>query len=118
MLTICAWGVLALVHFIPAVALVRPSLITTMYGVDPGSTTYLLLQHRAALFSIIVIASMWAIFRPETRQLATVAVGASVTSFLVLFVGARAPRSLRAIAFIDVVALPFLGIVAWNALAP
>lgn len=50
MLTISAGSVLALVHFIPVVAFVRPSLLVMMYGVAPDSTTYLLLQHRAALF--------------------------------------------------------------------
>ncbi len=55
MLTIGAWIVLALVHSISAVALLRPSFITTMYGT---------------------------------------------------------------IAIFDVAALPFLGIVAWNAFSP
>ncbi len=47
--TLC-WLVLALIHALPALAFFTPSLITRLYGAEPGSQVFLLMQHRAALF--------------------------------------------------------------------
>ena len=42
-----AWILLALIHALPAIALVRPSLLTTLYGVEPQAPAFILLWHRA-----------------------------------------------------------------------
>ena len=115
--TIC-WAVLALIHLLPATALFRPSLIGSLYGVDPGSAAFLLLHHRAALFLAILVVCAWAAWRPEVRPLASVAVAISMLSFLWLYVSAGQPPALRPIAIADLVGLPFLAIAAWLAFRP
>ena len=55
-----AWALLALIHAMPALALFRPALLTRLYGAVPGDDSYLLLQHRAALFLVVVIVAVWA----------------------------------------------------------
>lgn len=110
-----SWAILALIHLIPALALVRPSLLETLYAIDPHSPTYVLLWHRAALFAMAVVICVWAIFRPEVRLLASVAMAISMVGFLMLFVLNGSPPSLRMIAIFDLAGLPFLGFAAWNA---
>ena len=109
------WAVLALIHLAPALALFKPALLSKLYGVDAGSITYLLLHHRAALFAALFVACLWAVFRPESRQLATVLVGSSMLSFLWLYAQAGMPESLRLIAIVDLIGLPFLLAGAWLA---
>jgi hypothetical protein len=109
------WVALILVHAIPALALFRPSLISKLYGVDPDSPLFLLFQHRAALFVVICVVCLWSVFKPEIRQLACVAVGFSMVSFLWLYWAAGAPASLRSIAIVDLVGLPFLAVAGWLA---
>ena len=110
-----SWAILALIHLIPALALVRPSLLTTLYSIDPQSPAYILVWHRAALFAMAVLICTWAIFRPEVRVLATAAMAISMIGFLALFVINGSPPSLRMIALVDLAGLPFLGFAAWNA---
>ena len=111
-----AWGVLALIHLLPAVALVRPSLLSSLYGVDAGSPVYLLIWHRAALFAMAVVICIWAALRPEVRPLASVAMTISMVGFLLLFLLNGSPPNLRTIALVDFAGLPFLAIAAWDAL--
>jgi hypothetical protein len=115
--TVC-WVVLGLIHLLPATALFRPRLIGSLYGVEPGSTAFLLLHHRAALFLALLLVCAWAAWRPEVRPLASVAVAISMLSFLWLYAGAGQPPALRAIAIADLVGLPFLAIAAWLAFRP
>ena len=109
------WAVLALVHVIPALTLFKPALLTALYGAQAGSVTYMLLHHRAAMFVGVFIACAYAIFQPGSRQLAAVVVAVSMVSFLVLFALSGNPVSLRLVALVDLIGLPFLVIVAWNA---
>ena len=115
MMTAVCWGVLGAIHAVPALALFRPALIPALYGVEAGSDTHLLLQHRAALFLVVLVVCAWAAFRPETRQLAAVAVGVSMLSFLLLYWLAGAPSALRGIAAGDLAGLPFLAFAGWRA---
>ena len=110
-----SWLLLAALHLVPALALFRPSLITTLYGVAPGSVAALLLQHRAGLFAVIMVACLWAAFVPGVRQLACVTVGLSMTSFLLLYWSSGSPPALRGIAIADLIGLPVLAWVAWQA---
>ena len=109
------WALLALLHAVPAFAAVRPSLIASLYGVDRGGDTYALLQHRAALFGVVLVVSLWAMIDPATRRLASVAVALSMLSFLAIYWHAGAPSSLRSIAIADIAGLPVLLAAAWLA---
>lgn len=109
------WALLGVIHAIPAFALFRPALISSLYGVEPGSDNFTLLHHRAALFLAIVAICAWAIFRPEVRQLATVAVAISMVSFLAIWWLAGAPFALRSIAVADMIGLPVLVVAGWMA---
>jgi hypothetical protein len=110
-----AWFFLALIHALPAIALVRPSLLTMLYGVDAATPAYTLLWHRAALFAVILLICCWAALRPEVRQLAAVAVAISMAGFLVIYWVQGMPASLRTIAIADLVGLPALAFVCWSA---
>jgi hypothetical protein len=118
MFTQISWGALLLVHIIPALALFQPALITKLYRVEATSPLFLLFQHRAALFLVVCVICAWSVVRPEVRQLATVAVGFSMISFLWLFWVAGSPSSLRTIALIDLIGIPFLAYAAWQAFKP
>ena len=109
------WGLLALLHGVPALATVRPALITRLYGVEPGGDTFALLHHRAALFAVVLVVSIWAIFDPAVRRLASVAVALSMLSFLAIYFTAGAPSSLRSIAVADMIGLPVLLSATWLA---
>lgn len=110
-----AWLALGLIHLLPAAALFRPALLRRLYGVEVGSVTFTLLQHRAALFLGIVVICLWAAIRPEVRPVAVVCVGISMGSFLVLWWQAGAPVTLRSIAVADLIGLPVLLAAAWQA---
>lgn len=109
------WVLLALNHALPAFALFNPALLAKLYGVAPGSDTFTLMHHRASLFLAIFVTAIWAVFRPEVRPLATAAVGTSMVSFVLIWMRAGAPRSLRPIAIADSACLPFLLYAGWQA---
>lgn len=109
------WILLALVHTGPALALVRPSLLSRLYGISPGDPAFLLVQHRAALFLCICVVCLWAAFDPGVRRLAVLTTGVSMLSFLVLYRLAGGPPHLQAIAITDFVALPVLAASAYLA---
>ncbi len=108
-------AILALIHLIPAVAVIQPSLLTSLYGIDAQSPFYVLMWHRAALFAMAVLICTWAIFAPEVRALAAVAIAISMGGFLTLFLINGSPESLRMIPLTDVAGLPFLAFVGWSA---
>jgi hypothetical protein len=64
MLAVVCWVALLLIHLLPALAFVRPSLLSILYGADIGSVTFILLHHRAALFFVVVVTSGWAAWKP------------------------------------------------------
>lgn len=117
MLTVSAWLLLAALHLLPALAFVRPELLVRLYGAQPGSDTFLLLQHRAALFVVVMIACLWAAADPEVRRLASVLAATSMVSFLILWFAAGSPAALRSIAIADLAGLPLLAFVAFKAFA-
>lgn len=112
-----AWVMLALIHATPALALFRPGLLTRLYGSVPSDASFLLLQHRAALFLVVVIVALWAMADPAVRRLAAVAVGVSMLSFLWLYAMAGRPPAFRTIAIADLVGLLALMFVGWKAWA-
>lgn len=109
------WIALGLVHAMPALAFFKPALISRLYGVDAGTDNFTLLHHRAALFLVVVVVCVWAAFRPEVRQLASIAVGISMASFVVIWWLSGMPPALRTIAVADLIGLPVLLYAAWQA---
>lgn len=109
------WLVLAMVHGVPALALVQSALLTRLYGIAPKDPAFVLVQHRAGLFVCVVVTCIWAMFDPGVRRLAAVVAGISMLSFLVLYRLAGNPPSLQTIALIDLAALPVLAASAYLA---
>lgn len=114
-MTIAAWLLLAALHLLPALALVQPSLLTSLYGVEAGSTAFVLLHHRAALFAVVVMLCVWALVDPGVRRAASVAVGISMISFIALWLANGSPAALRSIALADLAGLVPLVWVGWAA---
>ncbi|QLC23876.1 hypothetical protein HFP57_01725 [Parasphingopyxis algicola] len=110
-----AWVVLALVHLLPGIAFFMPSMISRLYGVEAGSSVFPLLHHRAALFAVVLIICIWAAAESDVRRLAAVATAVSMLSFLGIYWSAGQPVSLRTIALVDLIGLPFLLFAAWRA---
>jgi len=111
-----AWIILALIHLFPALVFFRPELTRTLYEVSPSGQIGVLLIHRGALFLAVFIATLFAVISVESRKLASLFVGISIISFLIIYVRAGLPKgALRKIALTDVVALPFWGFVTWQA---
>ena len=109
------WLLLAAIHAMPALAMFRPATLTALYGVAPENPLFLLMQHRAALFLAVFVACVFAAFVPEARRVATLVVGISIVSFLVLYWSAGSPAPLRTIALVDLAGVPLLLAVAWLA---
>ena len=108
------WALIALIHATPALALFRPALISKMYGIEAGTDSFTLMHHRAGLFVVIFAICLWALVRPEVRPLASVAVGISMGSFVLIWWLAGASPALRGIAIADMIGLPALAFVAWR----
>lgn len=115
MMQLILWLILAAIHAMPALALVRPTMLTSLYGLQADSPLFLLMQHRAGLFVAVFVACIFAAFVPEGRRLAVLVVCISMVSFLVLYWQAGSPASLRKIALVDLAGLPVLAGVAWHA---
>ena len=114
MLVELSWVVLSALHAAPALAFVRPSLITRFYSCAAGSDTELLLRHRGALFAVIAGLCGGSVFRPSMRAVAAPCVALAMGSFLALYVAGGAPAKLRAIAIVDAACLPFLAAVLYD----
>jgi hypothetical protein len=111
-----AWATLALIHLAPAAALVAPSFLQTLYGVDSQGEVGILLTHRGGLFLAVVAACTLAIFDPGARRAASLVACISVVGFLLVYgLAGRPSGSLRTIALVDLLALLPLGVAAWTA---
>lgn len=106
---------LALIHVQPASMLIRPDAIGALYRVEASGPLHALLQHRAAMFAIVVLACIWAMADPGARRLAVTVVATSMLSFLAIYWHAGSPPALRTIALADLAGLPFLAVAAWHA---
>ena len=111
------FAVLALIHIVPASMLVRPQAIGRLYRIDASGPLLSLLQHRAALFAIVVLACIWAMIDPASRRLAVAVIATSMLSFLAIYWHAGSPPALKTIALADLAGLPFLAIAGWIAFA-
>jgi hypothetical protein len=109
------WAMLALVHFMPALAFFRPGQMAAMYRVSADNPLFSLMHHRAALFVVIFVLCLWAAMDPAVRKLAVIGVGFSMLSFLLIYVRAGQPAALKTIATVDLIGLVPLALVAWDA---
>ena len=116
MLQPICWLLLAAIHLTPALAVVRPALLTKLYRLPPDSPLFLLMRHRAALFAAVVIACLIAVFHPPSRPVAGVVTAVSMGSFLILYALAGRPAALRTIARVDLIGLLPLAIVVFHTL--
>lgn len=112
-----SWLALAAVHLMPALAFFRPAMMGRLYRLAPESPLFLLMHHRAALFLGVFVLCVWSAFDPAPRRAAVVVTAISMLAFLGLYLAAGSPRPLRTIALVDLIGLPFLVAVAWQAFA-
>ena len=113
-----SWALLGVLHVMPSLVLFSPGLVEKLYSVDPSGDVGILLTHRAAMFFTVVVVSVFAIFDPSTRRLASLVVAISMTGFLIVYARAGMPTgALRSIAIADLVGLLPLFIVLFAAWA-
>ena len=117
-LTLLSFLFLAVLHLMPAAAAVRPDLLTSLYGAQPGDPAFALLQHRAALFAAVLVLCLWAAVDPAARRAAAVISAISMLSFLWIYVASGQPLRLRTIALADLAGLPALGFALFAAFRP
>lgn len=117
-ITKIAWGLLILLHIVPAASVFAPALVDKLYGVAPTGDVGVLLVHRGALFLGVCITALYAIFDSDVRRLASLVVGVSVVGFLLVYLRAGLPAGeLQKIAIPDAVGLvPLLwvSVQAWR----
>ena len=115
-LAVVCWLTLAAIHASPAAVLFRPALTETLYGIPPTGPTGVLVIHRGALFFGVGVVAVFAAFTPDARKAATLLLGISVVSFLVVYIMVGAPQGpLRTIAAVDALALLPWAYVTWMA---
>ena len=118
------WLLLGTIHAMPSFALVMPSLLTKLYGVDArkgsgdGSASlavFVLMRHRAALFAAVTATCVYAVVDRGSRRLACIVVGTSMLSFLALYLIHGSPPPIKQIALADLLGLPALACVVSDA---
>ena len=115
MLERIAWGLLALIHLVPAAAALVPGTITRLYGAPEQGTLGILMQHRSVLFLAVLVCCVWAAVDAAPRQLAATVTAISVIGFLIVYASHGAPAgALRPIAIADCIALVPLAYICWR----
>ena len=100
---------LALLHVLPSLVFFSPALAERLYDVSTGSNASILIVHRGALFGIVCLMAVWAVFDPAVRMLAMTALAISMASFLyVYWQQGLPPGSLKTIALADIAGLVVL----------
>ena len=104
--------VLAVIHFLPAVAAIAPAQLSNLYGVAPDDTVLrTLLQHRAVLLGLVGAAFLAAAFMPSLRWAALIGGAASMVLFLVIaFFNGELSGTLSKITIVDAAGLPIAAI--------
>ncbi|MEM1416086.1 MAG: hypothetical protein AAGH15_14360 [Myxococcota bacterium] len=111
-----AWGALALLHALPALVAFVPRLAQALYGLAPQGDLRVILQHRGVLFAGLVVLAVHALAEPGARRAASLTLAVSVLGFLALYaLGGFAPGPLRRVAVADLVAVPALACVVYDA---
>lgn len=114
-LTALLFALLAVIHFLPAVAALAPSQLSALYGVPPEDKVLTtLLQHRAVLLGLVGAAFATAAFMPSLRWAALIGGTISMLAFLVIaFANGELGGSLQKIAIVDAAGLPVAMVLAF-----
>ena len=103
--------VATVVHLLPLWGVLSNANVEQLYGVTvEGTDLQLLMRHRAAMFGVLGVLSLVAIFRPALRTVALATAFASLAAFLLLswFVAPHGPEVARVVR-IDVFAVIAVG---------
>jgi hypothetical protein len=119
MWTALAFGLVAVIHFLPIAPAFAPGTLTRLYGIAPGDDVLLvLLRHRAVLLALVGALCLWASWSIPVRPAALVAAAVNVGAFLGYYALYGTPSgALRTIAIFDLIALPPLAFAVWGTLA-
>lgn len=101
------FAALAVIHTLPAIAVIAPGQLSRLYGFAPSDQVLTtLLQHRALLFGLLAAALVYAIFTPATRWPVLIGALASMGGFIVI-AARRGEMSgaLKSIVIADVIGL-------------
>ena len=111
-----AWLLLLLVHLPPAAVFFMPSLAQTLYSVSAADAVEIIILHRGALFLVVVLLSLFAMFDPNVRRVGSLCVMVSIIGFLYIYFRAGFPDgAFRTIAAVDFAAVVPLAFVVWHA---
>ncbi len=117
-LTRISWGILALIHVIPAGVFFFPSIVTHIYGDVLNEDIGILLIHRGALFFSVLVSAIFALFDVHVRKVCSVIVSISILGYLYVYVSHGMPfGELRKIAIVDlsaIIPLAFVTYMAWR----
>lgn len=114
------YGLLALIHILPAMAVLAPARLSSLYGFDAGdSVLTTLLQHRALLFGILAAALIYAAFNASVRWPVLVGAVVSMGGFIVIAImRGETGGALRTIVIADIIGLIIAAVAAlllWRA---
>jgi hypothetical protein len=104
-------AVATVVHLLPLWGVLSNDNVEQLYGVSvAGTDLQLLMRHRAAMFGVLGVLSLVAMFRPGLRTVALATAFASLAAFLLLawFIGPHGPAVARVVR-IDVFAVLAVG---------
>ena len=110
-----SWLILLLIHATPALAAFSPRLRARMYGVSETPVLGVVLAHRGVLFLAVAVTCLVAGLHAPSRPLAALITAISVLGFLALYGLGGSPRALRPIALVDLVGVPPLALVCYDA---
>lgn len=84
-LTPYLFGLLALIHALPTMAVIAPARLSTLYGFAPGDPVLTtLLQHRALLFGLLSAALIYAVLTPSVRWSVLIGTVISMGGFIIM----------------------------------
>lgn len=108
------FGALALIHILPAMAVLAPASLSRLYGFEAGdSVLTTLLQHRALLFVILAAALVYAIFDGAVRWPVLIGAVISMGGFIIIAaMRGELSASLRSIVIADVIGLVIAALAA------
>ncbi len=77
--------IVGLIHIMPAIGVIGPAKLTSLYGLDFNEPNLaILMRHRAVLFGLLGSFILIAAFKPKFQLIAIIGAYISVFSFLVL----------------------------------
>jgi hypothetical protein len=114
LLAVIAFGFLAVLHVLPAMAAASPARITALYGIEPGDQVLMtLLQHRAVLLGLVGMACIAACLDPAVRWLSLLLAVTSMVGFIAIArLRGTDGGALRKIVVADLIGLPFVALAA------